>query len=136
MSLYEKTNLLARTLDPTRPTHGVRVKDRGSPAEFLEDVWAMKFHNPERQTAAPALAHNRMCRHRLPGTSWDAEELLVQKIAQVCRSHGFGRREQIYSGEFGWCAFDYNSGNCTADRSVCYYGAADLYRIPKQAECF
>ena len=46
--LYVKTNRLARTLDPTRPTHGVRVAERrNAQSEFLEDVWAQNFLIPK-----------------------------------------------------------------------------------------
>ena len=134
--LYEKTNLLARTLDPTRPTHGVRVKDRGSPAEFLEDVWAMNFIIPKGRPQLLPWLITECAGIGCQVHSWDAEELLVQKMRRFAEVMDSVAANKYIAGEFGWCAFDYNSGNCTADRSVCYYGAADLYRIPKQAGMF
>ena len=134
--LYEKTNRLARSLDPTRPTHGVRIKNRCLPAEFLEDVWTQNFVIPKGKP------------HHLPwlitecvGTgcqvrSWDAEQQLVRIMRRFAEVLDSVAANEYLAGELGWCAFDYNSGYGTADRSVCYYGAADIFRIPKQAGMF
>ena len=47
--LYVKTNHLARTFDPTRPTHGVRLKGRYSKRHYLEDIWTHNFIIPKEK---------------------------------------------------------------------------------------
>jgi beta-galactosidase len=134
--LYEKTNRLARTLDPTRPTHGVRLKNRSSPAEFLEDVWTQNFVIPKgKPRPLPWLITECVgtgCQVR----SWDPEQQLIQIMRRFAEVFDSVAANKYLAGALGWCAFDYNSGYGTADRSVCYYGAADIFRIPKQAGMF
>jgi beta-galactosidase len=134
--LYEKTNRLARTLDPTRPTHGVRLKDRGSPAGFLEDVWTQNFVIPKgKPRPLPWLITECVgtgCQVR----SWDAEKQLIRIMRRFAEVLDSVAANEYLAGALGWCAFDYNSGYGTADRSVCYYGAADIFIINKQAGMF
>jgi beta-galactosidase len=134
--LYEKTNRLARSLDPTRPTHGVRVKDRWSPAEFLEDVWAHNFIIPKGKPQFLPWLITECAGIGCQVHSWDAEEQLVRTMRRFAEVLDSVAANEYLAGALGWCAFDYNSGNCTADRSVCYYGASDMYRLPKHAGMF
>ena len=135
-AFYERTNRLARTLDPTRPTHGVRLRDRGTESEFLEDIWTQNFLIPKgKPRLLPWLITESVgtgCQIR----SWDPEAQLNQKMHRFAEVMDSVAANKYLAGQLGWCAFDYNSGYGTADRSVCYYGAADLYRIPKQSGMF
>ena len=136
--LYEKTNRLARTLDPTRPTHGVRVKGRrNSPAEFLEDVWAQNFLIPKGKPQPLPWLITECVGIGAPDT------LLGRRKSSLSRRCSGSRKcwirsaaNEYMAGALGWCAFDYNSAYRTADHSVCYYGAADIFRIPKHAGMF
>jgi beta-galactosidase len=134
--LYEKTNRLARTLDPTRPTHGVRLKDRGSPSEFLEDVWTQNFTIPKGKPRPLPWLITECAGTGCQVRSWDAEQQLVRTMLRFAEVMDSAAANKYIAGAIGWCAFDYNSGYGTADRSVCYYGAADIFRIPKQAGMF
>jgi len=134
--LYEKTNRLARALDPTRPTHGVRVKDRGSPDEFIEDVWTQNFVIPKGKPRLMPWLITECVGIGCQVHSWDAEQLLIQKMRKFAEVMDSVAANEYIAGALAWCAFDYNSGYGTADQSVCYYGAADMYRIPKQAGMF
>jgi beta-galactosidase len=135
-NLYEKTNSLAHALDPTRPTHGVRLKNRGSPSGFLEDIWAQNFVIPKgKPQPLPWLITECVgtgCQVR----SWDPEQQLNKIMLRFAEVFDSVAANKYLAGALAWCAFDYNSSHGTADRSVCYYGAADIFRIPKQAGMF
>jgi beta-galactosidase len=136
--LYEKTNRLARTLDPTRPTHGVRVAERrNAQSEFLEDVWAYNFLVPKgKPQPLPWLITECVGTGQRQIYSWDPEKQLVQKMRAFAEALDSIAANKYIAGALVWCAFDYNSNYYTADRSVCYYGAADIFRIPKHAGMF
>lgn len=134
--LYVKTNRLARTLDPTRPTHGVRLKGRYVKENFFEDLWTHNFIIPKgRPDPMPWLITESFgigCQVH----SWDSEEKLIRILRKFAGVVDSVAANPLIAGQIGWCAFDYNSGYHTADRTVCYYGAADMYRIPKHAGMF
>jgi beta-galactosidase len=136
--LYEKTNRLARALDPTRPTHGVRVAERrNAQSEFLEDVWAQNFLIPKgKPKPLPWLITECVGIGRRQIHSWDPEEQLIQKMRLFAEVLDSVAANEYLAGALVWCAFDYNSKHGTADHSVCYYGAADIFRIPKHAGMF
>jgi len=133
---YEKTNKLARNLDPTRPTHGVRLKNHGTQAEFLEDIWTHNFIIPKGKPQPLPWLITESFGVQCQVHSWAQEEQLLQKMCRFAEVMDSIAGNKYLAGEIGWCAFDYNSENLTADHSVCYYGAADLYRIPKYSGMF
>jgi beta-galactosidase len=135
-SLYEKTNRLARTLDPTRPTHGVRLKGRSSPSQFLEDVWTQNFVIPKGKPQPLPWLITECVGTGCQVHSWDAEQQIVRTMLRFAEVFDSAAANTYIAGALAWCAFDYNSGYGTADRSVCYYGVADIFRIPKQAGMF
>ncbi|MBN2188035.1 MAG: DUF4982 domain-containing protein, partial [Chitinispirillaceae bacterium] len=136
--LYEKTNRLARALDPTRPTHGVRVAERrNSKLEFLEDIWAQNFFIPKgRPKPLPWLIAECVGTGQRQIHSWAPEGQLVRKMRTFAEVLDSVAANRYLAGALVWCAFDYNSQHGTADRSVCYYGAADMFRIPKHTGMF
>ncbi len=136
--LYLKTNQLAHTLDPTRPTHGVRVAERrNAQSEFFEDVWAQNFLIPKgKPQPLPWLITECVGTGPRQIHSWDPEEQLVQKMLIFAEVLDSVASNKYIAGALGWCAFDYNSSHGTADHSVCYYGVADIFRISKPAGMF
>lgn len=128
---YDTTNKLAHMLDPTRPTHGVRLKGRGTSEEFLEDIWTHNFVIPQGKPQLLPWLISESFGVRCQVRSWDPEELLIQKMCRFAEVMDSVATNKYIAGQIGWCAFDYNSSNHTADHSVCYYGATDMYRIPK-----
>ena len=134
--LYVATNRLARSLDPTRPTHGVRLKGRYSKKEFLEDIWTHNFIIPkEKPDMLPWLITESVgvgCQVH----SWDAEEKLIKVMLRFAEVMDSVAMNPYIAGQIGWCAFDYNSPYPTADGTVCYYGASDMYRLPKHGGMF
>nr|Q59750.1 RecName: Full=Beta-galactosidase; Short=Beta-gal; AltName: Full=Lactase [Sinorhizobium meliloti]AAA26296.1 beta-galactosidase [Sinorhizobium meliloti] len=130
---YAETNRLARELDPTRQTGGVRyITD----SEFLEDVYTMNdfiLGNEELPGAnrpGTALRPQQECTglprkvpylitefggHMYPTKIYDQE----QRQAEHVRRHlevlnaAYARNPGI-SGAIGWCMFDYNTTRISA----------------------
>jgi beta-galactosidase len=138
-NFYVETNRIARELDPTRPTGGVRYFTN---TEFLEDVFTVndfeanlegKLHTP---THVPSIVTECMG-HMYPTKSYDPEARLIhhaQLHAQIqsC-SHGIPN----LAGTCGWCAFDYYTTSVFgAGDHICYHGVCDIFRNPKFAAHF
>ncbi len=141
--LYERTNAMARQLDPSRPTSGVRNILRSS---LLEDVYA---YNDFSHTG-----ENAGCKPRKQVTPHDARALIVSEhnghmFPTKPYDHWGRRQEQAmrharvqndtaadggHVGCFGWCMFDYPTHKDfgSGDR-VCYHGVMDAFRNPKLA---
>ncbi|MBN1128571.1 MAG: DUF4982 domain-containing protein [Chitinispirillaceae bacterium] len=131
--LYVKTNRLARELDPTRPTHGVRVLGHGSYREFLEDIWTYNYSIPAGTPRIMPWLTTECVGHYRTTRSWDNEQLLVGQMLAHAAAHDSAAANPNVAGILGWCAFDYNSPYRYADRGVCYHGVSDIFRFPKHA---
>jgi beta-galactosidase len=134
--LYTKTNRLAHGLDPGRPTHGVRVLDRGAIREFLEGVWVYNFAVPATTPAVMPWITGEHVGHRSAPRSWDDEQRLVNQMLAHAAVHDSAAANPKIAGLLGWCAFDYNSPYRYTEKKVCYHGVADIFRIPKHAAWF
>lgn len=142
--LYTKTNALARELDSTRPTSGVRCMER---SELLEDIYTMNdfvhdgseniLRTRRRCTgldeAVPYMV-TEFCGHIYPTKKFDQEERLVEHALRHGRIQSMARQKDEVLGAIGWCAFDYNThfDFGSGDR-ICYHGVMDMFRIPKFA---
>jgi beta-galactosidase len=129
---YAETNRVARELDPTRQTGGVRFF-LGS--EFLEDVYTFNdFSNdildPEH-TPHLVTEYNG---HMFPTKSWDNEERRVEHALRHANIQSLAHRHPRVCGAIGWCAFDYNTHyEFGAGDRICYHGVMDIFRLPKFA---
>ena len=139
---YTETNALARSLDPTRQTGGVRNMPR---SHLLEDVYtyndfshaggAVKLLPPALITGfkAPYLVteHNG---HMYPTKSFDREELRREHALRHLRVQNKAFGNKRISGATGWCMADYNTHKDfgSGDR-ICYHGVTDMFRVPKLA---
>ena len=139
---YTETNALARSLDPSRQTGGVRNMPR---SHLLEDVYtyndfshsggAVRLLPPALVTGfkAPYLVteHNG---HMYPTKSFDREELRREHALRHLRVQNEAFRNPRISGATGWCMADYNTHKDfgSGDR-ICYHGVTDMFRIPKLA---
>jgi beta-galactosidase len=133
---YRETNRIARTLDPGRPTHGVRVLDRGSKWEFLEDVWAQNFKVPVDTPPVLPWITTESIGHYCPTHSYDADKRLLKQLLMHAAVQDSAAANPMIAGILGWCAFDYNSPHRYAENSVNYHGVADLFRELKPAGYF
>ena len=150
--LYAETNRIARALDPTRATGGIRCIEN---SEFLEDVYTMNdfFHAANedfRGNRAPAPLRTRdevtgighpvpylvteFNGHMFPTKRTDSElrqaEHVMRYLQVLDRSCG----EPGIAGSVGWCMFDYNTHKDfgSGDR-ICHHGVLDMFRAPKFA---
>ena len=139
---YCETNALARSLDETRQTGGVR---NFAGSHFFEDVYtyndfvhsgsniALKTRKEVARARVPYLVteHNG---HMFPTKKVDCEEKRVEHALRHLRvlNSAYGSAE--ISGAVGWCMSDYNTHKDfgSGDR-VCYHGVTDIFRQPKLA---
>lgn len=142
--LYTKTNKLARELDPSRKTCGVRFTEK---SQLLEDIYTMNdfihwgdeivLRDREVVTGldqkVPYLV-TEFCGHIYPTKKFDQEERLVEHTLRHGRVLSKSRESKQYLGAIGWCAFDYNTHYDfgSGDR-ICYHGVMDMFRTPKMA---
>jgi beta-galactosidase len=139
--LYEKTNLLARRLDSTRPTGGVRNLIK---SEFLEDVYTYNdfIHSGENE----ALRHPDQVKknvpylvteyngHMFPTKRYDVERLRVEHALRHYRVIDAASKCDRISGTVGWCMSDYNThDDFGSGDNICYHGVLDMFRLPKYA---
>ena len=138
---YSETNRVARELDDTRQTGGVRNMPM---SHLLEDVYTMNdfIHSGgainllppalvTKSLKAPYLVteHNG---HMFPTKSFDKEgvraEHALRHTSVLNSAYGNSRT----SGAIGWCMADYNTHKDfgSGDR-ICYHGVTDMFRVPK-----
>ncbi|XMB72462.1 glycoside hydrolase family 2 TIM barrel-domain containing protein [Mycoplasmatota bacterium WC30] len=139
---YEKTNDIARNLDPTRQTCGVRNTKKG---DFLEDIYSYNDfshigNNPGLERVknitrgyVPYIVteHNG---HVFPTKKTDSE---VRRIEQALRHTNVidsAYSSKRISGAIGWCLADYNTHmQFGSNDRICHHGVMDMFRIPKYA---
>jgi beta-galactosidase len=132
---YTKTNALARQLDPTRQTGGIRYFQE---SEFLEDVFTMNdFGFPLKPPNHPRYLNTEFVGHTYPTKTIDQVERLTEHALRHARIHDQLASNPQYAGGIGWCAFDYNThGNFGSGDRICYHGVTDIFREPKPAAGF
>ncbi|MBP1851611.1 glycoside hydrolase family 2 protein [Rhizobium halophytocola] len=149
---YAETNRLARELDATRQTGGVRFITE---SEMLEDVYTMNDFilgqeelpgsNRERTVLRPqsettGLAHKvpymitEYNGHMYPTKRFDQEQRQAEHVTRHLAILDAAAGDPSISGSTGWCMFDYNTHKDfgSGDR-ICYHGVTDMYREPKFA---
>ena len=141
--LYRRTNEMARRLDPSRPTSGVRYIEKSS---LLEDVYAYndfshtgknagckpkKSVTPDEKKALLITEHNG---HMFPTKSHDHWEKRQEHALRHARVQNDSLADGDHAGCFGWCMFDYPTHKDfgSGDR-VCHHGVMDAFRNPKLA---
>lgn len=140
--LYKRTNLLAKQLDDSRCTGGVRCITN---SHLLEDVYtyndfvhtgnnrALKKRKSVTKGQKPYLV-TEYNGHMYPTKKFDDEtHRLSHAIRHLNVINAMQGDDQI-SGAIGWCMFDYNTHKDfgSGDR-ICYHGVMDMFRIPKHA---
>jgi beta-galactosidase len=132
---YSRTNALARQLDPTRQTGGIRYFQE---SEFLEDVFTMNdFGFPLKPPNHPRYLNTEFVGHTYPTKTIDNVERLSEHTLRHARIHDQLASSPQYAGGIGWCAFDYNThGNFGSGDRICYHGVTDIFREPKPAAGF
>ena len=141
--LYSRTNRIARELDGTRPTGGVRYLKKSS---FLEDVYTYNdfLHdgtnagcekkNKVTSDMGRAYLISEYNGHMYPTKAFDSENHIRDHMLRHARVLNDAIGQGDIAGTFGWCMFDYNTHKDfgSGDR-ICYHGVMDMYRNPKLA---
>lgn len=129
---YTETNRIARQLDPTRPTGGVRFF-LGS--EFLEDVYTLNdFSNGIVEPQATPHLVTEYNGHMFPTKTFDHEARRTEHALRHARVQSEAHANPRVTGAIGWCAFDYNTHReFGAGDRICYHGVMDIFRLPKFA---
>ena len=149
---YMETNRLARELDATRQTGGVRcITD----SEFLEDVYTMNDfflggeELPGSNRSRVHLRSQQECTgltykvpylvtefngHMYPTKRNDQEQRQAEHVTRHLQILNAAYGNPDIAGCIGWCMFDYNTHKDfgSGDR-VCYHGVMDMFREPKFA---
>ena len=140
---YRETNRVARELDPTRQTGGVRCFKKGS---FLEDVYTYNDFSHDGTNAGvekkkavtsdmkKGYLVSEYNGHMFPTKTYDSEEHRTEHALRHANVLDAVAGEDDIAGSFGWCMFDYNTHRDfgSGDR-VCYHGVLDMFRNPKTA---
>ena len=141
--LYSRTNDIARELDDTRPTGGVRYLKKSS---FLEDVYTYNDFLHDGSNAGcekkrsvtsdmnKAYIISEYNGHMYPTKTFDSEAHMREHMLRHARVLNDAVAHGDIAGTFGWCMFDYNTHKDfgSGDR-ICYHGVMDMYRNPKLA---
>ncbi len=139
---YSKTHALAKSLDTSRPTGGVRDFENSN---IIEDIYTFNdfVHSGKNQglrkkksvtkTHKPYMVteHNG---HMFPTKKYDHESKRIEHtLRHLTVLNDLYENDDIL-GSFGWCMFDYNTHKDfgSGDR-VCHHGVMDMFRIPKYA---
>ncbi|MBP5299639.1 MAG: glycoside hydrolase family 2 protein [Lachnospiraceae bacterium] len=140
---YRKTNEAARSLDPTRPTGGVRATKNSS---FLEDVYTYNdfVHDGTNEGCEPKAKVtpdvnrpyliSEYNGHMYPTKSFDSEEIRREHALRHANVLNAVAGQEDIAGSFGWCMADYNTHKefGSGDR-ICYHGVLDMFRNMKPA---
>jgi len=139
---YKKTNSLARSLDPTRPTGGVRCI---TGSNLLEDVYTYNDFNHDGKRR-PLLKRSKVAKkaapylitehsgHMLPTKKYDHVNRRAEHALRHIRVLDAMYGSDEIAGAIGWCMFDYNTHNeFGSGDKICYHGVQDLFRISKYA---
>ena len=140
---YAATNAMAHSLDPTRPTGGVRTYKKGI---FQEDVYTYNDFSHEGHTpgclpkkkVSSDVSHPYLVTeyngHMYPTKAFDCEDHRVEHAIRHANVLDAIAGEKDICGSFGWCMADYNTHKDfgSGDR-ICYHGVLDMFRNPKLA---
>ncbi|MCF7926782.1 MAG: glycoside hydrolase family 2 protein [Candidatus Izimaplasma sp.] len=141
-AFYTKTNYLAKKLDASRPTGGVRnFKD----SELLEDVYTYNdFHHrgdndglesklniTKKDVPYLVTEYNG---HMYPTKKYDDETHRLAQLKRHLKVQNDSYKQPDISGAIGWCFADYNTHKDfgSGDR-ICYHGVLDMFRLHKDA---
>ncbi|RJX75279.1 glycoside hydrolase family 2 protein [Vibrio sinensis] len=147
---YLRTNQLAKSLDSTRQTGGVRCIQN---SEFLEDVYTMNdfilsdsqlnpngvlaVRSPQNVTGLDKQVPYMITEyagHMYPTKRQDCETWQIEHVTRHLRVLDASFANPNISGAIAWCLFDYNTHqDFGSGDKICYHGIMDAFRIPKFA---
>lgn len=142
-AFYSRTNAMAKQLDPSRATGGVRAHAGSS---LLEDVYTFNefVHDGVAVGCRPKSAITSDMEkayliteyngHMYPTKTFVDESQRLEHALRHARVLDAVAAEEDIAGCFGWCMFDYNTHRDfgSGDR-ICYHGVMDMFRNAKPA---
>lgn len=142
-SFYEKTNKIARELDQSRQTGGVRciknshlLEDVYTYNDFIHDgitppVDSKKKVSSNLEKAYLIAEYNG---HMYPTKSYDSEPHRLEHALRHAKVIDAAQGAEDIVGSFGWCMFDYNTHkDFGSGDHICHHGIMDMFRNPKLA---
>nr|WP_315495945.1 glycoside hydrolase family 2 TIM barrel-domain containing protein [uncultured Rhodoferax sp.] len=149
---YTRTNAMARSLDTTRQTGGVRYIEN---SELLEDVYTVNdfchvaapewmkgiaptpLRQPRQVTGldheVPYLV-TEFNGHMYPTKRIDPEDRQAEHVSRHLDVLNKAYENPVISGAIGWCMYDYNTHkDFGAGDRICHHGVMDIFREPKFA---
>ena len=139
---YLRTNELAKSIDPTRQTGGVRNFKK---SQLLEDVYTYNdfshignnpgLENPKKVNKAhsPYLV-TEYNGHVFPTKKFDSEKRRIEHSLRHLNVQEYNHYYDSISGAIGWCMADYNTHfQFGSNDRICYHGVLDIDRIEKYA---
>ncbi|WP_128101988.1 glycoside hydrolase family 2 TIM barrel-domain containing protein [Paenibacillus sp. DCT19] len=141
--LYTKTNEIARRLDHSRQTSGVRFLWRSN---LLEDVYGFNDFSHTGKNAAllprwlispsksKAYLISEFNGHMFPTKATDEPSRRLSHAMRYANVLNEVYKREDIAGSFGWCMFDYQThGDFGSGDRICYHGVMDMFRNPKLA---
>jgi beta-galactosidase len=140
--LYQKTNELAKSIDSTRQTGGVRNFKNSN---LLEDVYTYNdfshtgendgLESPKKvtKTRSPYLV-TEYNGHVFPTKKFDSENRRIEHSLRHLNVIEYNHYYDNISGAIGWCLADYNTHfQFGSNDHICHHGVLDMHRIEKYA---
>ena len=141
-SFYNQTHQLAKSLDDSRQTGGVRcIRD----SQLIEDVYTYNdfVHTGKNQGLDKKKTVSKSDKpylvteyngHMFPTKKFDNESHRVEHALRHINVMEAAAADDLISGAIGWCMFDYNTHkDFGSGDKICYHGVMDMFRIPKYA---
>ncbi|MCI6114301.1 MAG: glycoside hydrolase family 2 protein, partial [Spirochaetales bacterium] len=143
---YIRTNEVAHTLDPSRPTSGVRYIENSS---LLEDIYSyndfshtgnnsgVKDKRKVTKHQDKPLLVSEANGHMFPTKAFDPWERRQEHALRHARVINDAKKDGNHIGAIEWCMTDYATHKDfgSGDR-ICYHGVMDSFRNPKDAAYF
>lgn len=136
-NLYRETNKIAKELDPSRPTGGVR---NSRDSNLMEDVFTYNDFCceggnrgllPPKKVPYIVTEHNG---HMHPCKIYDPEKDRVSQALRHLRVINDYMKYENIAALTGWCMSDYNTHKeFGAGDRICYHGVLDMFRNKKYA---
>lgn len=131
--LYTETTAIAKSLDSTRPTHGVRRGDFYESTKPIEDLFCVNYTYPEKPRFTPFIITEHSMDwwsgNGCPGAPDDKAAAFTDSFASAM---DYYCGNNLCAGGFAWCMFDYNNEvNYTNTGHVFYSGVYSMFRLDK-----
>jgi len=139
---YKKTYELAKQIDPSRQTGGVRNIKKSN---LLEDVYTYNdfSHNGENDgLEAPKMVFKvkspylvtEYNGHVFPTKKTDSESRRIEHSLRHLNVIEYNHYYDNISGAIGWCMSDYNTHfQFGSNDHICHHGVLDMHRLEKYA---